>query len=256
MIQPSLTARAKARLRKIPGYRLARLVVDLFKGNESRNAALLLLSRPRGLFQPFGTTSADRYPEIFNFVRDRLEDSPGVRILSFGCSTGEEVFTLRRYFPRAAIKGIDISSWNIAVCRRRLSSIQDDRILFEGAGNTSTEADASYDAVFAMAVYRHGDLNISPPPAQCDHRIRFVDFAASVTDLARILKPDGMLVIKHAMFRFADVPGASRFDLLFRSSSNEREPLYGMDNRLLTLTENPGVVFQKSNKSPQPPFNR
>jgi len=46
-------------------------------------------------------------------VITQLGDGAGVRLLSFGCSRGEEVFTLRHYFSTAAIKGIDIDPDNV-----------------------------------------------------------------------------------------------------------------------------------------------
>src|SRR5690348_1435173 len=68
----------------------------------------------RGAFQPFNDTQPDRYPVIFKFVQARLGAETPAAILSFGCATGEEVFSLRRYFPRATIKGIDINPGNVA----------------------------------------------------------------------------------------------------------------------------------------------
>ncbi len=238
-------AHLKQHLRKLPGYRCACAIPDLFKDRESRNAALLRMFRPRGLYQPFGTTSEDRYPEIFALVRDHVGDGPDVRILSFGCATGEEVFSLRPYFPLGTIQGIDISPRNIAVCRRRLAMADDKQMFFSVAGSTAGEPDSSYDAIFAMAVFRHGDLNVSPPPARCEAYIRFVDFEQSVTDLARVLKPSGLLVIQHAMFRFCDTRAASAFDTLLNAGPDENWPVYSSDNHLLPGPEDTGVVFQK-----------
>jgi hypothetical protein len=45
-----------------------------------------------------------------------------------------------------------------------------------------------------MAVFRHGDLG-GDHPESCSHRITFEAFEATVTDLARCLKPGGYLVI-------------------------------------------------------------
>ena len=92
-----LITRLKSHLRKYPGYGLVRFAYHLLQGLESRNAALILLRPPQKLFQPYGTTSYDRFPEIFQLVRERIGDGPNVRILSFGCSTG------KKFFPCAAI---------------------------------------------------------------------------------------------------------------------------------------------------------
>lgn len=237
--------RLKPGLRKIPGYRIARFVWQLARGAESRHAALILLRPPKALYQPYGTTSSDRYPDIFRYVREAIEDGPNLRILSFGCATGEEVFTLRCYFPQAVITGIDINPLNIAVCRFRRMRIGDRQMSFAVAGSAAAEADASYDVVFAMAVFRHGDLNTSPPPRQSSHRIRFADFEESTADLARILRPNGLLVIQNAMFRFADTRASRGFKAELRVKRDQLAPLYGCDDRLLLDAEACDVVFRK-----------
>ncbi len=241
----SFKIQLKPLLRKAPGFRIARFFFRLLKGVEARNSALILLRPPKGLYQPYGTTSIDRYPEIFQLVRQSVGDSATTRILSFGCSTGEEVFCLRRYFPEAIIFGLDINPFNIAVCRFRHLRHGDKGINFATAGSTAREADASFDAIFAMAVFRHGDLNLPTPPPTSDHLIRFADFEQSVADLARVLKPGGLLVIENAMFRFCDTRLARDFETVLKVNLEERVPLYNSNNVLLPDSKYPDVIFRK-----------
>jgi hypothetical protein len=67
-----------------------------------------------------------------------------------------------------------------------------------------------------------------------------------VTDLARTLKPGGLLVIEHAMFRFADTCVAAGFEPVYNLNIVERGPLYGRDNCILPDANYPDVVFRKT----------
>jgi SAM-dependent methyltransferase len=223
--------------------KLWRLAVD----RPYRNLMWLYLFRPRGAFQPFNDTEADRYPGVFSFVQSELGGDNAPRILSFGCATGEEVFSLRTYFPRAVIKGIDINPGNIGVCRRRLRQAADAAITFETASSTRAEPAASYDAIFCMAVLRHGSLGL-PGVTRCDHLLHFEDFAQAVQDFARCLKSGGLLVIRHSNFRLCDAPAAACFETILRvptAAGAKKTPLFGPDNRLMEADEYPDTVFRK-----------
>jgi SAM-dependent methyltransferase len=214
---------------------------DLARGGDRRRSSLLRLLRPKGLFQPFGDTFPDRYPEIFARVAQGVADTGGA-ILSVGCSTGEEVFTLRRYFPHATIKGLDISPQRIAICRERAATLNDPGLHFAVAGDTDGEPDAHYDAIFAMAVFRHGRL--AARPARCTPLLSFERFEAAATSLARCLKPGGHLAVRHANFRFEDTLVAREFTPLMSAAGVS--PLYGRDDRLLPAQSTEACVFVKS----------
>lgn len=211
---------------------------------EFRSIALLRLTRGSQLFQPYPTTRPNRYPRLFQFARDQIGDGLDRRILSFGCATGEEVFALRHYFPAAEITGIDINPRNIRICRARGG--HDVRLSFRVAACTSAERAGFYDAIFCMAVLRHGELAVSCAE-HCDHLIRFADFAALVGDFARCLKPGGLLFIRHSNFRFRDTAAARGFEVALRAASPTPRPtpLYGPDNRLMRGVVDLDVAFRK-----------
>ena len=73
-------------------------------------AKLIALIHP-GFHQIPNTTALNRYPEIFACAANAAPDAR--RILSFGCSTGEECVTLASYFPAAQIVGTDINPLNL-----------------------------------------------------------------------------------------------------------------------------------------------
>lgn len=208
---------------RVPGYRMALALRDLTRPGDRRAAALLRLRRPAGLFQPFGTTGVDRYPAIFGRLREALQPHPAthgdvpLRLLSFGCSTGEEVFTLRTYFPTATITGIDISAPRIAVARREVPARQQKTTRFVVAASAAGELPDSYDAVLAMAVFRHGDL--ADGPARIGAGLSFDRFETAVSQLAVRVRPGGYFAIRHANFRFADTAIADGFDAIMWDES-------------------------------------
>lgn len=223
----------------MPPARLARL----------RRSWALRLTRPSNLFQPWNDTWDDRYPEVFAFLGRELSSKEDVHVLSFGCSTGEEVFSLRRFLPRARLKGIDISRGNVAECRRRLRQLADRRIEFVRAGSAAFEPDQRYDAVLCMAVFRHGSLAEVGEGGSCARLLRFEDFARTVEDLTRCLAPGGYLVVEHSNFRVADTPAARRLEVVVRRPPGEadrRTPVFGPDDRRIPGEPGPvEVVFRK-----------
>ena len=244
---PTKNLRWKAKLKKLPGLVPLVRLCKLIGNPQYRSEWRLKHNGPHNLFQPYGTTFVDRYPRIFTFVKDQLANATSPRLLSFGCSTGEEVFTLRRYFSNAEIVGIDINPRSIAHCRKQLLKQNDPRIRFELSNSPDTEPQAYYDAIFCMAVLRHGDLGASGA-VNCEHLISFADFEKTVTALCRCLKPGGYLSIMHSNFRFSDTAVAQGFETVLRSekrASRNDTPIYGADNHLLPNVVYHEMVFRK-----------
>lgn len=222
--------------------RVWRLLRQAVTDRAYRHVLWLHWTRPAGLFQPFNDTRPDRYPVIFSRVQRELGER-AADILSFGCSTGEEVFTLRRYFPQARIKGIDINRANIAMAERRLAAAPDAGISFAVASSTQGEAAGAWDAVFCMAVLRHGSLG-NPGVTRCDHLLRFADFENAVADFSRCLRPGGLLAMAHNHFRFSDTRTSADFETVLTIKSPE--PRFGPDHlRLADIGDDVGVVFRK-----------
>ena len=202
-----------------------------------------LLRRPLpGSFQPYNHTLPDRYPWLFSFAASQLADHADLRLLSFGCSHGEEVTSLRRYFPRAFIKGLDIDPRNIEICRRHALANAE----FAVAGSAEAEAAASYDSVLCLAVLCHGDLVAANPPV-CTPLVDFADFERVVTGLARCLKPGGLLFLHTNNFRFADTAVAAQFCTILEAPAAEMAPdrHYGPDNHRLDGPTSRAVGFRK-----------
>ena len=224
-----------------------RLASDVVRVQGVRRSWFLRLSRPANLFQPYNDTCADRYPEIFARLQHEIEDQPSSRLLSFGCSLGDEVFSLRTYFPEATIVGIDISKGNISECRRRQREHGDRSMYFARAGTVDEQPKGYYDAALCMAVLRHGDLGAIQSES-CAHRITYEAFDETVRGLASCLKIGGYLVIEHSNFRFCDSSSATQFELVATHelpAAGQVSPLFGRDNMRLHDQEYREVIFRK-----------
>ena len=224
---------------------VARKFARFFTDGARRRAWLFRLIR-RGGFQPYNFTRSNRYPVIFRRLRELVGESRDVRILSFGCAYGEEVFTLRQYFPHAEIKGIDINPFDIAEAKRRLERLGDSRISFAVGDLARNEPETVYDAICCMAVLRHGDLG-RPGVTRCDHLIKFADFEEIVRGFARCLKPGGFLVIRHANFRFEDTDTARDFETVVRVKVPKRAvtPVFDRENMLMAGEIYESTIFRK-----------
>ncbi|HKX07776.1 MAG TPA: class I SAM-dependent methyltransferase [Stellaceae bacterium] len=243
-----------ARIKRWPPYRFARFLYRFTTDPAYRSVALIRFEKPPNLFQPFLDTWLDRYPLLFAFAHEKLGSHPQANILSFGCSTGDEVFTLRRYLPDATIKGIDINRRAIAECRRKLDHSPDPKITFEVASSTRGEQPAFYDAIFCLAVLRHGDLADSGATSS-ETVIPFADFEAMVGDFARCLRAGGLLFIAHSNFRFCDTEVSRCFEVALSLASADphpRTPIFDRHNRLMRGAAYGELVFRKLTQSNAP----
>jgi SAM-dependent methyltransferase len=199
-----------------------------------------------GQFQDRSYTLPDRYPWLFEFARAALGTTTRLRLLSFGCCTGDEVFTLRRYFPQAAITGIDVDPQNIAVCRARADAQTAHNLTFTVAAATDGEPTAAYDAIFCLGVLCLGDLTALGLD-RSDPFFTFAEFERTVTDFARCLKPGGLLLFHSTNFRFGDTAAARAFDVVLESDPPElgTAVIFDRHDRLMPGERYRAVGFRK-----------
>lgn len=159
-----------------------------------------------GVHQLSNKTALDRYPEIFAGAAAALPNAR--RILSFGCSTGEECASLQAYFPKAEIVGTDINRLNLWRARRRHGSSGID---FVHAGDEALSSCGPFDAIFCLTVLRDTRLDKQPsireayPFDRFDERVRFLD---------SLLRPGGLLVFHGNMYRFRDTSVAKDYETI------------------------------------------
>lgn len=244
--------RLKAPLRRFAVYRGLRFAWHLASDDVFRHDQLMRLRRPGNQFQYRSLTFPDRYPAVFSFLQRRLVDVPQPRVLSFGCATGDEVFTLRSYLPRAFIRGVDINAHDIAICRRRLEAAPDPLIAFATQDSAANEPPESYDAVLCLAVFQHQSLQ-DRRIETCEPYIRFAAFEATLAGLARCLKPGGYLAIRHADFRFDDAACRGNFACaLAIGPAGEPHPRFDRHNRRLPDAHDREIVFRKQSAARGP----
>jgi hypothetical protein len=176
-------------------------------------------------------TCEDRYPELFEYCRQQLAGCASPRILSFGCSTGEEVFTLARYLPLAEIVGVDINAWCLKQCEKKNHNRQ-----LSFLHRMSREfADATgFDAIFCMAVFQRTEHRTDDALPE-DTGFTFERFEAEVATLDPKLKPGGLFFLDEYDFSFEQTQAAARYQPAeFEGSCVLRERrLFGRENCLV-----------------------
>lgn len=217
-----------------------------------RRSWWLSVRRPPNCFQPHSDTAPDRYPEVFTALRGLLEEQTHPRLLSFGCSVGDEITSLRSHFPAAEITGIDISAGNIRDCRRRFRRAGDERVLLRHAGDVAAEPNEHFDAALCMAVFRHGDLAVDRPPS-CANLITFSAFERTVAGVARTVRVGGYLAIDHSNFRFSDTRASLSFEVVAVRPTTVDDlagtPQYDRDDRPVADAPYREVIFRKCRRA-------
>jgi SAM-dependent methyltransferase len=163
--------------------------------------------------QHLTNTAPNRYPEVFRTLRARVEQVRGadlgqgdLRILSFGCSVGFEMKTLRAYFPDASIFGCDTSSEALHRARRNLR--EDAGVVFYSTPQ-AIDAFGPFDIILAMSVLcqfpastRLEDLTPLFP---------FRTFEMLTASLTRNLRPGGLFCLVNANYLFSALDAARQF---------------------------------------------
>jgi SAM-dependent methyltransferase len=160
-----------------------------------------------GIHQLSAKTAFDRYPQIF---AGAARIAPNARrILSFGCSTGEECATLKMYFPRAEIVGTDVNPLSLVKARWRCRSNK--AINFVYANDPALTASGPFDVICCLTVLRDTRLDAE---ASIRETYPFDRFDERVTFLNSLLKPGGLLVFHGNMYRFRDSSVVNEYEVV------------------------------------------
>jgi cyclopropane fatty-acyl-phospholipid synthase-like methyltransferase len=216
-----------------------------FATDEQYRSTILLRLRFRGaLHQTTARTWINRYPELFSACREHLGDNEQLRLLSYGCSTGEEVITLRKYFPRAQLVGAEINPQSLSRC---LELDVDERITFVHSTPERVARHGPYDAIFCLAV-----LQRTPHAVEAGNLTSlaavypFERFDSQLTQLDAILKPGGLLVVHHTQYVVSQASIAERYEALVDGPVvPDGGPRFDRESRRIEGPVDPASIFVK-----------
>lgn len=183
------------------------------------------IAHGKQLHQSTAYTAEDRYPELFDLAARLCPDAG--RILSFGCSTGDELAALRHRFARAEIVGAEINPRSRRIATRTMA--RDSLISVVGP----TEIRGSFNLVFALAVLQREPHKIAEMEVDdLSAHYPFQRFDATVSDLVDRLEPGGLLCVIHAHYPIEAASAFGQVEAVAASPLME-EPLFGRDGRRL-----------------------
>lgn len=145
-------------------------------------------------------THYNRYPEIFQQVSNLFYNKENKRILSFGCSYGDEILALKDlYFKESLIDGVDIEPKVVRDTKLRTQGISNNVMEYK---SFVLDNETKYDCIFAMSVFcRWEDTEFTD---NCAKIYSFDEFEHGIRLLDSKLKQDGVLVIYNANFCLED----------------------------------------------------
>ena len=221
-LSPAIKA---ARLRRALWVR-AIDAVGLLRTAEGRARLWTRLAHGRELHQTAPYTWLNRYPALFGLAAELK--SGARRILSFGCSTGEELVSLRSRFPDAEIVGAEINARSRAIARRRVAA--DRRTMVIAPESIA----GTFDLVFALSVLQRDPHGLKNEMA-VEHlaaRYPFARFDAGVRGLVARLRPGGFLVVANSLYRVEDSSAAVELEPIAGSPRMNRVMLTPDGRRL------------------------
>lgn len=193
-------------------------------------------------------TGMDRYPIIFSGCRDYFDGHKNIKILSYGCSTGEEVLTLRQYFPNATIVGAEINPNSLEICR---SHSVDDNIKFITSKPSEIKKYGPFDLVFCMAVLQRTPHLVTEKGIKSLKKIYpFEKFEKQIAELDSYVKSEGLLVVHFSQYALTDTKVASNYEVFGSYNQDDyTSAIFDKNSEMITKTVTRYSVFKKIEKS-------
>lgn len=152
-------------------------------------------------------TKAFREIDTIALAKKNLGNSDNLNILSFGCSIGDELATLRTFFPKATIHGCDIDPIALAKAQETTGHLAN---VFLSSEQEIT-ARGPFDLICAFSSLC---INPLPPLNLFLQQFPYTQFNDLIELLDSHLRPDGILAIKNASYPFVSTSVARRYHRL------------------------------------------
>jgi trans-aconitate methyltransferase len=187
-------------------------------------------------------TKIDCYPSLFQMAKQEFDTFEHPKILSFGCSTGEEVATLSKYIPHASIVGVDINTWCLKEANRKYAS-ENRKFLHSHSPEFLSLKD--FDAIFCLAVFQHSENRHNKDCKESAYP--FEQFESQLKQLDDKLKSKGLLFIDHCDFNFLETNlmlnyQIAKFD---KNQKIRQRPIFNRKNQKIAEYQNLFRVYQK-----------
>lgn len=213
------------------GLWLCKVGIKVISNGRFRSETFYGIKPDRHHHQIYTYTAIDRYPDLFTETAKyfQVQNNPAPKILSFGCSTGEEVFTLGNYMPSATIIGIDINQWCVNQCRKKNNH---PKHFFYNRNSGEFENSKDFDAIFCMAVLQRTENRTSVNNSVATG-YTFSKFESEVMVLHKKLKAGGLFIIDEADFSFLDTRCADNYEPLQFENNQilKKRPLFDKNNQ-------------------------
>ena len=222
-----------------------RTVKGLLIDKNARSIFCMKAFHSKRTHQTTATTCLNRYPQIFSACKKYFGDREKIRILSFGCSTGEEVITLQNYFPNAVIIGAEINKNSLAICRKLDLG---ESVHFIDSSPQKIDEFAPYDAIFCMAVFQRTPGMIADKKITDIKRIYpFEKFENQVVELDKYLNKSGLLIIHMSQYDFSDTVLAPNYEAYGDYNQNYYGSfVFDRDSKIKKKRENRNSIFIKN----------
>jgi 2-polyprenyl-3-methyl-5-hydroxy-6-metoxy-1,4-benzoquinol methylase len=180
-------------------------------------------------------TEYNRYPKIFQKIKELCspELSNDLEILSFGCSTGEEIKSLQNlYIPNANYTGVDISKYIIKQNKLNNTSV---KIFYYNNEEFEFSILKQFDVVLVMSV-------LCRWPNDTDYS--FEMFESTLLDIDKYVKKEGYLIIYNSSYCFTDSILSSKYEPVVLDSDSGFVTKY--DKLHNVVKDYPYVIFKKN----------